>query len=78
MKESKFIFNRIKKGEVQGKEKCHNKSMMSKEVNERLKRHTQYVPLSKDMWCLFATGLKKARVEGKQCHSKTMKSKRSW
>ena len=27
--------------------------------------------------CLFATGLKKARAEGKQCHAKTMKSKRS-
>ena len=40
-----FIFNRIKKGEGQGKEKCHTKSMMSKEVNERLKRDTQYVSL---------------------------------
>jgi hypothetical protein len=39
----KFIFNRIKKGEGQGKEKCHTKSMMSKESNERLKRDTQYV-----------------------------------
>ena len=27
--------------------------------------------------CLFATGLKKARAEGKQCHAKTIKSKRS-
>ncbi len=40
-----FIFSRIKKGEDQGKEKCHAKSMMSKETNERLKRDTQYVPL---------------------------------
>ena len=40
-----FIFNRIKKGEGQGKEKCHAKSMMSKEPNERIKRDTQYVPL---------------------------------
>jgi hypothetical protein len=32
-----FIFIRIKKGEDQGKEKCHTKSMMSKETNERLK-----------------------------------------
>ena len=32
-----FIFSRIKKGEGQGKEKCHAKSMMSKEANERLK-----------------------------------------
>jgi hypothetical protein len=28
-----FIFSRIKKGEGQGKEKCHAKSMMSKETN---------------------------------------------
>ncbi len=28
----KFIFSRIKKGEGQGKEKCHAKSMMSKEA----------------------------------------------
>jgi hypothetical protein len=28
--------------------------------------------------CLFATGLKKTKTEGKQCHDKTMKSKRSW
>ena len=41
----KFIFSRIKKGEGQGKEKCHAKSMMSKETNERLKRDTQHVPL---------------------------------
>jgi hypothetical protein len=40
-----FIFIRIKKGEGQGKEKCHTKSMMSKEDNERLKRDTQDVPL---------------------------------
>ena len=40
-----FIFSRIKKGEGQGKEKCHTKSMMSKETNERLKRDTQDVPL---------------------------------
>ena len=41
----RFIFSRIKKGEGQGKEKCHAKSMMSKEANERLKRYTQHVPL---------------------------------
>jgi hypothetical protein len=40
-----FIFSRIKKGEGQGKEKCHAKSMMSKEDNERLKRYTQHVSL---------------------------------
>ena len=34
-----------KKGEDHGKEKCHFKSMMSKETNERLKRDTQHVPL---------------------------------
>jgi hypothetical protein len=28
--------------------------------------------------CLFATGLKKAKVEGKQCHAKTMKSMRRY
>jgi hypothetical protein len=28
--------------------------------------------------CLFVTGLKKARSEGKKCHAKTMKSKKSW
>ncbi len=43
-----FIFNRIKKGEGQGKEKCHSKSMMSKEANERLKRDTHHVPLRQD------------------------------
>ncbi len=41
----KFISRRIKKDEGQGKEKCHAKSMMSKEVNERIKRYTQHVPL---------------------------------
>ena len=40
-----FIFIRIKKDEGQGKEKCHAKSMMSKETNERLKRDTRHVPL---------------------------------
>ena len=40
-----FIFSRIKKGEGQGKEKCHTKSMMSKEANERLKRDTKDGPL---------------------------------
>ena len=44
-KKVKFIFNRIKKGEGQRKEKCHAKSMMSNEANERLKRDTQHVPL---------------------------------
>ena len=38
-----FIFSRIKKGEGQGKEKCHAKSMMSNEDNERLKRDTHHV-----------------------------------
>ena len=41
----KFIFSRIKKGEGQRIEKCHAKSMMSNEANERLKRDTQHVPL---------------------------------
>ena len=27
--------------------------------------------------CLFATGFKKAIAEGKECHAKTMKSKKS-
>ncbi len=40
-----FIFIRRKKGEDQGKEKCHAKSMMSKETNERQKRDTQDVSL---------------------------------
>ncbi len=44
-RKGRFIFIRIKKGEDQGKEKCHDKSMMSKEANERLKRDTQDVPL---------------------------------
>ncbi len=26
----------------------------------------------------FATGLKKAKAEGKKCHAKTMKSKKRW
>jgi hypothetical protein len=42
---NKFISSRIKKDEDQGKEKCHAKSMMSNEANERLKRDTQDVPL---------------------------------
>ncbi len=46
---SKFISSRIKKGEDQGKEKCHTKSMMSKEDNERLKRDTQDVPLRQNV-----------------------------
>ena len=40
-----FIFSRIKKDTDQGQEKCHGKSMMSKEANEKLKRDTQHVPL---------------------------------
>jgi hypothetical protein len=32
-----FIYRRIKKGEDQGKEKCHAKPMMSKEDKERRK-----------------------------------------
>jgi hypothetical protein len=40
-----FIFSRIKKDEGRRKEKCHAKSMMSNEANERLKRDTQHVPL---------------------------------
>ena len=48
-KDFKFIFSRITKGEDQGKEKCHTKSMMSKETNERLKRDTQHVPLTKNV-----------------------------
>ena len=44
-KKFQFVFSRIKKDEDQGKEKCHAKSMMSKETNERLKRDTQHVPL---------------------------------
>ncbi len=43
-----IIFIRIKKDEDQGKEKCHAKSMMSKETNESLKRDTQHVPLRKN------------------------------
>ncbi len=39
------MLSRIKKGEGQGKEKCHAKSMMSNEANERLKRDTQHLPL---------------------------------
>jgi hypothetical protein len=27
--------------------------------------------------CLFATGLKKAKTEGRKCHAKTMKSKKN-
>ena len=41
-KKFQFVFSRIKKDEDQGKEKCHAKSMMSKETNivyyESLKR----------------------------------------
>ena len=40
-----FIFSRIKKDERQGKEKCHAKSMMSNEANEKLNIDTQHVPL---------------------------------
>ncbi len=42
-------FQENKKTEGQGKEKCHVKSMMSHEANERLKkRETQHVPLRKN------------------------------
>ena len=41
------------KGEDQGKEKCHAKSMMSKETNERLKRDTQHVPLRQNIYFSF-------------------------
>ena len=44
-----FIFSRIKKDGGQGKEKCHAKSMMSKESNERLKRDTQHLPLRQNV-----------------------------
>ena len=44
----KFISSRIKKGEDQGKERCHAKSMMSNGANERLKIYTQHVPLSQN------------------------------
>ncbi len=37
MRVKRFYFSRIKKGEGQGKEKCHAKSMMSNGVKERLK-----------------------------------------
>ena len=40
-----FIFTRIKKGEGQGKKRCHAKSVMSNEANERLRIYTQHVPL---------------------------------
>ena len=40
-----LFFSRKKKDEDQGKEKCHDKSMMSNDVNERIKRDTQDVPL---------------------------------
>jgi hypothetical protein len=36
----RFNFSRTKKGENQGKEKCHTKSMMSNENNERIKIDT--------------------------------------
>ena len=48
LRHNKFIFSRIKKVEDQGKEKCHTKSMMSKEANESLKRDTHHVPLSQN------------------------------
>ena len=41
----KFIFRRLQKDEDQRKEKCHTKSMMCNEVNERLKRDTHHVSL---------------------------------
>jgi hypothetical protein len=48
-----FIFSRIKKGESQGKEKCHPKSMMSHEVNERIKIDTQHVTLRQNFEFFF-------------------------
>jgi hypothetical protein len=36
-------FQQNKKGEGQGKERCHAKSMMSNEARKRLKRYTQRV-----------------------------------
>ena len=48
-----FIFSRIKKGESQGKEKSHAKSMMSNEAHERLKIDTQHVPLRQFITSFF-------------------------
>ena len=52
---AEFIFSRIKKDEDQGKEKCHAKSMMSKETNERLKRDTQHVPFRQNAEEIFVS-----------------------
>ncbi len=58
-----LFFIRIKKGEGQEKEKCHAKSMMSKEANEMLKRDTQHVPLR--LWSLFICNwIKKGESRG--------------
>ncbi len=80
----RFIFSRIKKGEDQGKEKCHAKSMMSKETNERLKRDTQHVPLRQktNMFRLYTAQVvylqqikkKRRKPRIKTCHAKTMLS----
>ena len=45
---SSLFSSEEKKDEDQGKEKCHTKSMMSTEVNESLKRDTQYVLLGQN------------------------------
>jgi hypothetical protein len=37
-----------------------------------------FSPTHTECVCLFVTGLKKVKTEGKQCHAKTMKRKRSW
>ena len=42
---SKFISNRIKKGEGQGKEKCHAKNYDEQLSQWKAKIYTQHVPL---------------------------------
>ncbi len=55
-----FIFNRIKNGEGQGKKRCHSKTMMFNETNERLRIYTQHVPLRQNM---------EEKVQGKEIKS---------
>jgi hypothetical protein len=46
--------------------------MLTPDFHDLLRFYGECVPL-----CLFATGLKKEKTEGKKCHAKTMKSKKS-
>ena len=69
-KEDNVYFQQNEKGEGQGKEKCHAKSMMSNEANGRLKRYTQHVRGACSFFFVFKGESKNKNVgeqEGGEC-----------